>query len=150
MRNWIPTCEVAKIIKKKLKTSFPKRKFSVRSSKYAGGSSISIGWTDGETEETVEKLIGGFHGATFDGMIDLKEYHDSKFEGEDVHFGNDFLFCNRKYSREFIQRVTDQIIIDWGWQDKRIVVMGDKHCYIDCDDVEIAYVIKRKCNETSC
>jgi hypothetical protein len=101
----IDTVEVAKLIRATLKARLPAAKFRVQSDRYAGGSSIRVTWTDGPTTKLVESLIGHVHGATFDGMIDLKSYHDSELDGEAVHYGNDFLFCNRDLSDGFIARV---------------------------------------------
>ncbi len=69
---YISTTETAKLIRAQLKAAFPGQKFSVRSSKYAGGSSITVYWTDGPTTKQVDAVTGIFSGSRFDGMIDLK------------------------------------------------------------------------------
>ncbi len=97
MSRFIDTKDVAKLIRRELKV-FKGTKFTVRISRYAGGSSIRVSWTDGPTDVEVNRLIGHFHGSTFDGMIDLKSYHDSDLDGELVHFGNCFLFTERTIS----------------------------------------------------
>ena len=97
MARFIDTKDVAKLIRAELKV-FKGTKFSVRISRYAGGSSIRVYWTDGPTDIEVNRLIGHYHGSTFDGMIDLKSYHDSDLNGESVHFGNCFLFTDRTIS----------------------------------------------------
>jgi hypothetical protein len=96
----IEETEVAKLIRKVLKAKFPGTKFSVRTDKYSGGSSIDVTYTDGPALSNVEHFIAHFKGATFDGMQDLKEYHVSEFEGEAVRFSNDFLFINRSFSEQ--------------------------------------------------
>lgn len=68
--------ETAKLVRKALKLAFPGTKFSVRSSSYSMGASISVSWTDGPTQSAVNKVIGVYAGANFDGMIDLKTYND--------------------------------------------------------------------------
>lgn len=73
----ISVTETAKLIRVQLKRTFPKTKFSVRSSSYAGGASISINWTDGPTARMVEAITNPFQGAGFDGMIDMKYYVDA-------------------------------------------------------------------------
>jgi len=124
----IDTAEVAKIIRKELK-AFPATKFSVRSSRYAGGSSIDVNWTDGPTEESVKAKIGKFQGATFDGMIDLKSYHDSIHEGQTVSFGNDFLFTRREYSVAFLSAVAADCSAKYGTSAPHIMD-GGNHGYI--------------------
>jgi hypothetical protein len=69
--RWIDTRDVAKLIRKHLKQNFAGVKFSVRLDRYAGGSSINVGWVDGPTQAEVEKVTHPFQGARFDGMIDL-------------------------------------------------------------------------------
>ena len=76
--RWIDTAEVAKLIRKHLKKNFAGVKFSVRISRYSGGSSVDISWTDGPTTKQVEAVTGPFQGNRFDGMIDL-QYHASQW-----------------------------------------------------------------------
>ena len=107
MNNYIDTAEVAKIIRGELKKHFPAFKFTVKSHRYSGGSSIRVGWMDGPTRTQVEEKVGQYQGASFDGMVDLKEYHSSEYAGRMVHFGNDFLFCERDYSDAAIQAAVE-------------------------------------------
>lgn len=66
--------ETAKLIRARLRDEFPGVKFSVRSDRYAGGSSIRIRWTDGPPVSAVDPVTGPFAGKSFDGMIDLAYY----------------------------------------------------------------------------
>lgn len=84
--EYIPTVEVAKIIRRELATKFPGVKFSVRSHSYSMGSHVSVGWTDGPSERLVDAVVGKFSGKTFDGMDDSTHYHDTEHEGRKVHF----------------------------------------------------------------
>ncbi len=77
MSECISVTETARLIRAQLKKQFPDVKFSVRSSKYAGGASIDISWTDGPTRASVEQITGPFSGAGFDGMVDMKYCKDS-------------------------------------------------------------------------
>ena len=70
--RWIDTADVAKLVRKHLKKEFPGVTFSVRSSRYAGGSSVDVRWTDGPTQNAVDAIVAPFSGAKFDGMIDLQ------------------------------------------------------------------------------
>lgn len=98
----LSAAETAKLIRKALRADFPGIKFSVRSSTYAGGASIDVSWTDGPREEQVDGTLGLYAGASFDGMIDLKSYHDTLLMTENgpelVHFGADFVLSSRKVS----------------------------------------------------
>ena len=103
----ISTADTAKLIRREVKHYFPNVKFSVRSHLYLGGSSINVSWTDGPTSSEVDVIVKRFQGASFDGQIDLKSYHNSfvVLEGStlpiEVHYGADFVFTNRDLSPEF-------------------------------------------------
>ena len=113
--RYISTTETAKIIRQELAKAFPGIKFSVKSKSYSGGSSVSVGWTDGPTPKMVEKVAGQFSGASFDPMIDLKSHHDSEWNGEVVSFGPDYVNCNRSHSDEFLQKVAVKTAKEWGF-----------------------------------
>lgn len=74
--RYLSCAETAKLVRAALKREFPGVKFSVRSSEYSGGASIRIHWVDGPTSRDVDKVVGVFAGADFDGSIDLKTYSD--------------------------------------------------------------------------
>lgn len=73
--KYLGTTDVARIIRKELKTKFPETKFSVRSSKYSMGSSIHINWDNGPTEDQIKKIVRKYESKDFDGMIDLEFYY---------------------------------------------------------------------------
>jgi hypothetical protein len=66
----IDTAEVAKMIRRDNKRTFPGVKFSVRTERYSGGSSVDIFWTDGPTVDQVEKVTAAYSGRGFNGMDD--------------------------------------------------------------------------------
>lgn len=108
-KRYISATDTAKMLRRALKSEFPGVKFSVRTSKYAGGASIDIRWTDGPTEAQVKRIADLYQGATFDGMRDLKEYRSTVLVSDDgpeeVHFGADFVFEKRTHSPEFLGRL---------------------------------------------
>ena len=108
----ISLTDTAKIVRGILKKEFPETKFSVRSKSYSGGSSIDVDWEDGISTKKVESLVGKYHGAEFDGMIDLKTYNDRPY-------ANDFIFCQRTYSKETLDKKSIQIAKDYGIQSGR-------------------------------
>jgi len=100
--RWLSAAELAKIIRKELKANFPGQKFSVRSSNYAGGSSIDIRWTDGPTQGDVDLVVKPLQRVSFDGMIDLKEYlGDFEYEGEHYR-ASSWVSTYRSYSEAFM------------------------------------------------
>jgi hypothetical protein len=128
---FIGSTDTAKLIRATLKAKFPNTKFSVRTDKYAGGSSIRVRWTDGPTSKLVDAVIGAFAGSGFDGMTDYKysvgarlmpdgtaetrsvEAHygtegdtieASKDGAIPVSFCADFVFTEREYSKAALER----------------------------------------------
>lgn len=98
--------ETATLVRGALKQAFPSVKFSVRSKTYSGGASINVEWTDGPKPSDVERITNLYTGASFDGMIDLKSYHDSILVDESgnprvVSFGSDYIFTRRNVSEEW-------------------------------------------------
>lgn len=125
------TCaETAKLVRKALAIAFPGCKFSVRSETYSGGASIDVRWTDGPTVRQVEAVAKRYSGATFDGMIDLKESHTSTLNGETVHFGADFVFCERSFSVPFYKRVAAIVCVKWGYAVPPVTQESDGSAYI--------------------
>jgi len=87
--EYIDTKEVAKLVRKELKTQFPHHKFSVRIERYSMGSSINVTWIDGPMVKDVEAIAGKFHGS--------KPYT------------NDFIFFNRIYSEKLFAGMVGQM-----------------------------------------
>lgn|SRR5574343_49753 len=114
MRKYLSVVETAKLVRLALKESFPKTKFSVRSESYSGGASINVNWTDGPNKLQVKGVIDRFSGATFNSMEDIKEYKNSFLDGESVSFGADFIFENRDFSRETLDKVLERVKRKYG------------------------------------
>lgn len=123
MSTYISCKDTAKLIRSALKESFPKIKFSVRSSVYSGGASINVSWTDGPTKSQVEDVINRFEGSYFSGMEDYKGNRYHMLDGARVSFGADFIFTERNYSDSTIQKAIDAISIKYrvNWLDAGIV-----------------------------
>lgn len=107
------TAETAQLVRQALAEAFPGQTFSVRSRVYSGGSSVDVHWTDGPTRQEVEQVACRFEGATFDGMIDLKTHHTSRFRGEEVGFGADFVSCQRTLSADLLRMCVEQIAAEY-------------------------------------
>ncbi len=114
MTKYISVADTAKIVRVALKESFTGIKFSVRSKSYSGGASITISWIDGPTAKEVEYVTKKYQGASFDGMIDLKSYHTSELNGEQVHFGADYIFTDRGFSVAFLERRAAKVAAKYG------------------------------------
>jgi hypothetical protein len=67
--------KAAKSIKADLRLRWPDIPFRVRSSTFAGGSSVRISWFAGPTKEAVYKAVERYEEGTFDGMTDSYTYN---------------------------------------------------------------------------
>ncbi len=110
------TCaQTAKRVRKALKARYPGVKFSVRSSTYAGGASITAYHVDGPAERDVWTFLQQFSGADFDGMTDMKTYRDDVlFANADgtyelIDSGADFVFSSRTISRAWREEIAREI-----------------------------------------
>lgn len=64
----------AKNIRIELKLAFPGVKFSVKTSRFSGGNSIDVFWTDGPTSPQVDAIVNRYAAGSFDGMTDCYNY----------------------------------------------------------------------------
>lgn len=95
--------ETAAEIRKVLAAEFPGTKFSVKTRKYAGGSSVDVYYWDGPAYDAVKRAIGCMHGASFDGMTDSTSHHTSEHNGQKVRWGADYLSVYRNLTREPVE-----------------------------------------------
>ena len=114
-KTYLSCAQTAKLLRPALRTAFPDVKFRVRSHTYAGGASIDVAWTDGPTTGQVRAVTCLYEGASFDGMIDLKTYHDTLLAGEDgqikrVHLGADFIHTSRNISQHTHDQLAQAIV----------------------------------------
>lgn len=136
--RFIDTADVAKLIRKELKKTLPSTKFSVRISRYSGGSSVYISWTDGPTTNDVDHIVHAFQSGRFESMTDCAYAADSWYcpdhgprvartygcdlddnnrlhasrccpKAELVHFCARFVSTSRKLSDEFTAELAAKI-----------------------------------------
>ncbi len=69
----------ARNLRKLLKAKFPGVKFSVTISRFSGGDSMSVRWTDGPTRDAVSEFSELFSGGDFDGQDDSYTYSRAPF-----------------------------------------------------------------------
>lgn len=101
--------DTAKLIRQSLKEAFPDVKFSVRSERYANGSSIHVAWGDGPGTEMVESIAKRFEGSYFDAHTDYPGNLYHRLDGAPVHFGPDHVFCHRQFTDAAVMRAIDAI-----------------------------------------
>lgn len=115
--KYLSCAETAKLIRQALKESFPKQKFTVRSSVYSGGASINVKWLDGPMAATVEPILGMFKASYFDGMIDYQGSRYHAMDGQPVHFGSDFVFAERRLSKPVAEQIAAKVAEKYGRSD---------------------------------
>lgn len=97
----------AKNLRKLLKAAFPGAKFSVTTSKYSGGNSVRVAWTDGPTTAAVEEILDRFDGGSFNGMDDSYTYCDTAWNSL---FGSArYTFANRSYSDALVAKAIEEL-----------------------------------------
>lgn len=115
VRVELSTTEVAKVVRGLLRKQWPSVRFSVRSDKYAGGSSVHVRWTDGPMPASVDALVNPYQGCDMDGMQDMKVYRDdllvSRADGSlallDCRV--DFIQTSREISQEWRDEIAVEI-----------------------------------------
>lgn len=98
----------AKNIRIELAKAFPGIKFSVKSSRFAGGDSISVGWIDGPTGGQVDAIINRYEAGSFDGMEDIYNYRDDH-AWTDAFGDAKYVSSSRELSVELVQKALDHL-----------------------------------------
>ena len=114
MAQYLSCAETAKLVRAALKESFPGVKFSVKSSVYSGGASINIRYENGPSYDQVKAVVGMFEGAYFDGMTDYKGSNYGSLDGQEVRFGADYIFVNRKFTKSFLEGAVESVCKYYG------------------------------------
>ncbi len=106
---YLDTAAASKLIRHMLKAAFPAVKFSVRSSRYAGGSSISIRWQDGPSQARVDAMVSPLEGKGFDGMQDLSYLKAPFTLNGQLTQTYCYIHCSRELSASLKDRAAKQI-----------------------------------------
>ncbi len=101
------TKETAQCIREALKRAFPGVKFSIRTSYASMTSSTHVQWTDGPTQDEVERVTDRFTSKSFDGMTDSTNYHEQEFNGQRVQFSG-WVNVRRELSPTLLQKAIDR------------------------------------------
>lgn len=102
----------AKNLRKLLKAQFPDVKFSVTTSKFSGGNSMSVRWTDGPATKVIDSIAGRFKTGSFDGMEDLYRYEVNAWN--DTFGDAKYINVSRSYSDEKIAAAIAKIAAEYA------------------------------------
>jgi hypothetical protein len=114
MSKYLSCAETAKLIRQALQEAFPGSRFSVKSSVYSMGASITVRWIDGPNAAQVESITRIFEGSYFDSMIDYKGSRYHKLDGAEVRFGSDSVRAVREFSDVTIERAIKMAAAKYG------------------------------------
>jgi hypothetical protein len=88
--TYLDVAQTAKLLRKELRTSFPGVRFSVRSNRYAGGSSVDVTFDDVNTDtHKVREVADRFQGVDFEGMTDSTVFRPAT---NGVRYGAHYVF----------------------------------------------------------
>ena len=125
-------------IKRALHEAFPDVKFSVRLSRYSGGHSIDVSWTDGPTGKQIKTILDRFDGEGFDGMTDCSYYCGERmFKGERIDLNSGYVRGGRSYSREFLRTVAARLCSEMGIEAPAL--HPEYACLVDCHDTRVPF-----------
>ena len=114
--QYLSCAETAKLVRAALRESFPGVRFSVRSSVYSGGASITINYVNGPTYDAVKSVVAMFEGAYFDGMTDYQGYNYNSLDGVETSFGANYIFVNRELTLDVMQPAVQAACEYYGLQ----------------------------------
>lgn len=97
----------AKNLRKLLKAKFPGVKFSVTISRFSGGNSMSVRWTDGPTSDAVSELSEMFSGGSFSGQDDSYTYSRAPFA--ELFGSAKYISTSRDYSDALVSKVIAEL-----------------------------------------
>lgn len=102
--EYVDVTEIAKVVRAKLKAAYPGTKFSVRSSKYAGGASIHINYVDGPDTREVDQMLRPLASVKSFNMDDTVNYGATVLDdGRVVYSGANYIFAQRTHSRQALE-----------------------------------------------
>lgn len=114
--QYLSCAETAKLVRAALRESFPGVRFSVRSSVYSGGASITVNYVNGPAYDAVKSVVAMFEGAYFDGMTDYQGYNYNSLDGIETSFGANYIFVNREMTLDVMQPAVQAACEYYGLQ----------------------------------
>lgn len=147
----------AKNVRIELKRAFPNVTFKVHTKRFSMGDDLTVHWTDGPTSKQVDAIIQKYSAGSFDGSVDLYNYHNDPFT--DVFGDAKYVFATRSYSDELLAWAIAELKREYN-SDEEITVemfhtgkLWNKSPMIGTNG-ELHWqwqeLIHRKCGETDC
>lgn len=103
----------AKNIRIQLAEAFPGIKFSIKTSRYSGGDSVNVKWTDGPNSDQVDEIIKRYQGGSFNSCEDIYEFSRDAFT--DAFGDAKHVFAERSYSDKAIDSAIRSVFDRYGF-----------------------------------
>ena len=114
MTIYISATDTAKLVRAALKENFPGTKFSVRTTKYAGGASLDVNWTGGPTTPKVDAVVKGFEGTEPDASGDFTDPVIHEKDGQRIHYGARHILTMRMVTRARYEEIQAEVLAALG------------------------------------
>lgn len=116
MTTYVSATDTAKLVRKALKDSFPGTKFSVRTTKYAGGASLDVNWTGGPTTPRVDAVVKSFEGSEPDASGDFCDPVIHEQDGQRIHYGADHILTMRMITQATYDAIKSEVVEALGME----------------------------------
>ena len=120
MTIYICATDTAKLVRKALKENFPGTKFSVRTTKYAGGASLDVNWTGGPTTPKVDAVVKGFEGTEPDASGDFSDPVIHEKDGQRIQYGSRHILTMRMITQVTYDAIRAEVLASMAMTDAEV------------------------------
>jgi len=110
MTVYVSATDTAKLLRAALKENFPSTKFSVRTTKYAGGASLDVNWSDGPTTPKVDAVVKDFEGTEPDASGDFCDPIVQEKDGQRIQYGARHILTMRMITRARYDEIQAEVV----------------------------------------
>ena len=114
MTVYVSATDTAKLVRTALKEKFPATKFSVRTTKYAGGASLDVNWTGGPTTPKVDAVVKNFEGTEPDASGDFTDPVIHEKNGQRIHYGARHILTMRMITQASYDVIKAEVLASLG------------------------------------
>lgn len=114
MTIYVSATDTAKHVRAALKENFPGTRFSVRTTKYAGGASLDVNWTGGPTTPKVDAVIKDYEGTEPDASGDFCDPVTHEKNGDRIQYGARHILTSRKITPSTHAALQAEILASMG------------------------------------
>lgn len=112
----VDVVQKAKLLRRELSLRFPDQKFSVKTDRYAGGSSIDVSWEDGVAEKEVKPVVDMYQYTYPDEDLQSGYHHDDNKAFTNRSISDE---AKEKVASEILDKFAEGVFKDNHWHDNR-------------------------------